>query len=543
MPGALERASSGIRRNAFWIVGVGLVIYVAFCTGQRDNHWRTDAWEHHRAIVALVDDLWEPSNPTYATAEPSIRYSPYTIALALLSRATGADPYHLLSGAAAANTALLVVALWWFLRRYGEAPVGVYALIIMVSLYGTAPGYANSYALSDLPWHQVNPSAFAFALSLLAFERVEYLLGRKRPWLCAGLVAIITAVILLSHAMTGVFCGIGFGAIALVRQRTDRLRALCWVAGIALAAGIICVWWPWYDFVDAVASQRKHDMWFNRGITVLILTNWCLPAALAALSALPYRHDRLVKLCLVGGTLCFATGILALVVRSPSFARVPLPGVVFFHLAVAVFASRVRLLSPSSWPARFKNLSSVERRTALPAVVEVVIAFAVVFLLWPQLLAVAAEPHLARAYIAPITGRENKQLDLKERFDDLLEPIGSNEVVLSDLITSWPIPSSGGRIVAALHLEFYSPDQEQRRQDVKNFFSPDDSINRLEIIERYNVRWIVLNKSRLGKDLFEALLDSEAVVRENRDWVLMEALRWKVSHDGVQEERSHNGDF
>ena len=97
--------------------------------------------------------------------------------------------------------------------------------------------------------------------------------------------------------------------------------------------------------------------------------------------------------------------------------------------------------------------------------------------------------------------------------------------------------------MAALHLEFYSPDQEQRRQDVKNFFSPDDSINRLEIIERYNVRWIVLNKSRLGKDLFEALLDSEAVVRENRDWVLMEALRWKVSHDGVQEERSHNGDF
>ncbi len=533
MANALERASSGILRHAFWIVGAGLVIYVAFCTGQRDNHWRTDAWEHHRAIVALVDDLWEPGNPTYATAEPSIRYSPYTIVLALLSRTTGADPYRLLSGAGVLNTALLVVALWWFLRRYGQEAVGIYALLIMVSFYGAAPGYANSYALSDLPWHQVNPSAFAFALSLLAFERVEDLLGRKRPWIRAGLVAIITAVILLSHAMTGVFCGIGFGAIALVRQRTDRLRALSWIAGIVLAAGIICVWWPWYDFVDAVVSQRKHDMWFNGAITVRILTNWCLPAALAALSALPYRHDRFVHICLVGGTLCFAAGTLALVVRSPSLARVPLPGVVFFHLAIAVFASRVRLFAPNSWPARFRNLSSIERRTALPAVVEVVIAFAVVFLLWPQLLAVAREPHLARAYIAPIAGRENKQLDLKERFDDLLGPIGWKEVVLSDLITSWPIPSSGGRIVAALHPEFYSPDQEQRCQDVESFFSLDDSIDRLEIIERYNARWILLNKSRLGKDLFEALLDSDAVVKADRDWVLIEARRWKVSHSGL----------
>ena len=40
--------------RSFWLLGLALVAYVALITGQRDNNWGTDAWEHHRGVRALV---------------------------------------------------------------------------------------------------------------------------------------------------------------------------------------------------------------------------------------------------------------------------------------------------------------------------------------------------------------------------------------------------------------------------------------------------------------------------------------------------------
>ncbi|HZL70924.1 MAG TPA: hypothetical protein VFC86_00590, partial [Planctomycetota bacterium] len=71
----------------FWLVTALLCVYVAFCTGRRDSVREADAWEHHRSVLALVQDLRQPGNPTLggdASAIPSIRYSPYTVALAVL---------------------------------------------------------------------------------------------------------------------------------------------------------------------------------------------------------------------------------------------------------------------------------------------------------------------------------------------------------------------------------------------------------------------------------------------------------------------------
>ena len=98
-----------VRDNlAFIAVGALLVAYVAICTHWRDGKLGADAWEHHRAIVALVEDLWHPGNPTYATDDTSIRFTPYSVTLALICRATGWSPYDVLSGAAVFNTLLLV---------------------------------------------------------------------------------------------------------------------------------------------------------------------------------------------------------------------------------------------------------------------------------------------------------------------------------------------------------------------------------------------------------------------------------------------------
>ena len=89
-------------------MSLGLVIYVALCTPHRENVWLADAWEHHRAVLALVHDPTGSTNPTFALDVPSIRYSPYSVAQAWVARTGSLDVYSVQSATAVFNTLLLV---------------------------------------------------------------------------------------------------------------------------------------------------------------------------------------------------------------------------------------------------------------------------------------------------------------------------------------------------------------------------------------------------------------------------------------------------
>src|SRR5512135_3515441 len=264
-PPAMKFLSKG--NLGYLTLGTLLVVYVALCTRWRDSLWGADAWEHHRAIVALVEDLWHPGNPTYATRDPSIRYSPYTVVQAVICRMTGLSPYDVLSGAAVVNT-LLLVGIWVLLQEFGEEPSAAAALFVMVGLYGGAPGYANSYALADLPWHQVNPSAFGFALApfLWVLFRRTACAGRTGPALLV--VSVLAAIAMLDHPMTGLFVLIGLLVIALTAPSGRCRRPLMNLALVVGGVAALCMAWPWYSFVKAALSRPDNDYWFNKYVLI-----------------------------------------------------------------------------------------------------------------------------------------------------------------------------------------------------------------------------------------------------------------------------------
>ena len=146
---------------------MSVIVYVVACTRYRDNRLDADAWEHHRALRTLTQQLWKPGNPTFAGEMPSVRYLPYLLGWAVICRVVSLDPYTALSAAATINTTLLLLGIWLLLKAFDEQASAVAVLTVMLCLSGTAPQYANFYALADLPWQQVNPSAFSFALALL----------------------------------------------------------------------------------------------------------------------------------------------------------------------------------------------------------------------------------------------------------------------------------------------------------------------------------------------------------------------------------------
>jgi hypothetical protein len=245
------------------------------------------------------EDLWHPGNPTYATQDPSIRYSPYTVVQAVICRMTGLSPYDVLSGAAVVNTLLLVVGIWVLLQEFGEAPSAAAALIVMVGLYGGAPGYANSYALADLPWHQVNPSAFGFALTpfLWVLFRRTACAGRTGPALLV--VSVLAAIAMLDHPMTGLFALLGLLVIALTALSGRYRRSLMNLALVVGGVAALCMAWPWYSFVKVALSRPDNDYWFNKYILMLMLMAWCWPAILCGFAALTVRRP-LVQTFLTG---------------------------------------------------------------------------------------------------------------------------------------------------------------------------------------------------------------------------------------------------
>ena len=511
--------SGGIPRS-YWVFGLALVAYVGMITGQRDNHWQTDAWEHHRGVRAISANLLERRNPTYATDDQTPRYGPYVVALGAISRWTGIDPFHALSIGAVANTLLLIGGIAWFVAAI-ELPGAANALlVVMVSLYGSIPRTTNSYALADLPWHQVNPSACAFALTLFAWGFFFQFRRRPTVWMWPAQVLLISFV-MLTHGLTGAFCFFGMFCFAAFASPPHRVRLLGSAVLLAALVVGVCVLWPWYDFLT-VARTRPADLqysddWYSPGLVKLALFNWAAPAILCAACALRFWSQPVLRASVIAGALAWAVSIAGLATRTPVLGRLPIPSIFFWHLPAAIFAYRAGLLDARRRSRSWIRDLIVKRQDVAPdRVLELVVLGAFAWCLVPQFSEIVRQPYLARAYVVRLfPGREDKQLNLRRTYAELLEPISEGDVVLSDDVTAWPVPAFGGRVVSALHDELLVSGQVDRERDVNVFLAPGTSDERRdEIINRYGVRWIIINRNRTAPEYSAIIARRFQSVRE-----------------------------
>ncbi len=204
-----------------------------------------------------------------------------------------------------------------------------------------------------------------------------------------------------------------------------------------------------------------------------------------------------------------------------------MPATLLLQIPIGIFIHRTGLLWPATWPSRLRKLCRGESG-AEPAL-EFITASVFLYLLLPQIGSILREPRLARPYVARLMHRQPNTRALKAEYDRLLEPVGERDVVLGDALTSWAVPSSRGRIVAALHYELFTPDQPQRKRDVQAFFGPASDGERQQIIERHHVKYILLEPERLDERVVDALFDPGAVVRRTERMVLLDAARWLAS--------------
>jgi hypothetical protein len=229
----------------------------------------------------------------------------------------------------------------------------------------------------------------------------------------------------------------------------------------------------------------------------------------------------------VGLVVILSLTFAAFVIKSPTFARLILPGLLFFHIPIGISVHESRLLSPSSWPQRLRDLFGTIPGPQAVAAFHVVLASVLLYNAYRFTSDMLVKPHLARPLFERLLGKPEKNPSPRPALRELLTPVGPNEVVLADIATSWWVPScSQGRVAGVWHYEFFVPDQKPKEAAVIRFFEGATRDERLAYLAKERVRWIVLNPDFVDARTMAELLDEKAVVSRTGSLTLMDAKRW-----------------
>jgi hypothetical protein len=116
--------------------------------------------------------------------------------------------------------------------------------------------------------------------------------------------------------------------------------------------------------------------------------------------------------------------------------------------------------------------------------------------------------------------------NIKDMFLFLNYYVGANDVVLSDLQTSWYIPAFSGKVVASvdvLNFYFLSGGKERKEDLIKIMFTEITDEEKTLILRKYQVKYVLVNKTMFPgwKERFSFFLNSSKFIIENNEFVLI----------------------
>ncbi|MFI2613221.1 hypothetical protein [Streptomyces sp. NPDC018584] len=428
--------------------------------------WAGDLGIHAATIERLRNDPLHPGNPLVDADTPSPYYSPWTLLLGCLAKATGLGTFVVLRVAAVAGLGLLVTGVGHFVRtfstRRGAAPV---ALLCLLLLWGSGLfNWSGFLGLNSLALTVSYPSTFALGSAFHLWALLRKALRSAAGWRVFLGLGVLWAVTLLSHQFTGVVAS--FGALAMVlgaRPWPTRAVLLRVAGGLALGLAVLPAW-PYYSFFDLLGVGGLEEI--HRSLYRNLLPHFGLALLGVAALAVRWRRDHRDPLALFFalGTLMFAAGGLT---GHYSWGRV-LPAA----------------LIPAQVAAALEAFGAGTARRAFAAL----LGAALVLGAWTQAgtlgyvvpRGVLPGP-VAAKYRPPWAG-----------YDWLSPRVRYGDVVMAKTFPARQIPAYGPYTVAPGYPDFFLPDEAARVAAVREYFAPGTTrAERLAVLRRYGVRWVV----------------------------------------------------
>lgn len=465
-----------------YVVLCTLVLYkvAVFAT---NGLWYGDFWEHSAVVTALVADPIHPSHPFFALTAPHAFLTPYHLLVATFVRVTGLDTINALALFGVINYCLLVSGIFWYIRSFAGKQAGrssFYALLCILFLWGAQPwghsGFLHIGLIADvLPY----ASTFAAAISFIALAINSGGLRFAGAWQTVA-VTVLGAIVLLSHPLTFVFLATGLfcqcllpdGMAATARRLARLSLALC-------ACGALAVFWPYFSIIDLLtgAGDIYHPSNLIMYVDVLQRTWPILVLSPLMLGALrnPTQRTILLHIAVLGAIYC-----LGYVSGKYSYGRDITFIAILAQILIGDRFARMETALDASHPEATRVVRSVLAIGLL--------AVAVYWLL----------PTVTRSLTVLNSLRIGRQVSNQQMYGALTflpRFVKPGELVLSDLETSWLVPTFGGKVIAGLHAQAFIGDHDKRIGDLNRFFDTrSDDGTRQSIVDAYRPALLLLDK-------------------------------------------------
>jgi hypothetical protein len=489
-------AEGGSPRNLGRYLILCGAVFLLLLARSRGTDWRGDFWIYAATIEEVAGHPLHPRNPIFGNDDAFAFFSPYTWGLGLVERVTGLRPYDVLVTQGLVNLVLLLGALWAFVTTWLRRPAAAfYTLLFVLFLWGRDPWqFSSFFHLSSLALVLPYPSTFAFALALGTLAIFPRLVARG-TLAATALVVPVMAVLWIFHPVNGLFLWLGLLVSTLETPRPRRQwvgLAVAFVASLALAFA-----WPLFSVADLWFKQlgvvhEGNDVMYDNP----------LPRIVPALLGVPwllvrFRRNRRDPLAL------FALALAGLVVFGGlsgqwSFGRL---------ISHTVFLLQVALAD-----AMVEFEERLSRTHATP------------------LLRLAVAPAVTALLVGAWSGKLTPMMEKAWTGGDLAwlsflgKTVDRYDVVLTDLETSWYVPSFSGKVVAFPMQIPFVPDHSERIEAVERFFGPQASQSeRIEIARKYGVTHLLFPKGDFDdwQARLKELMPLGRVVYSNQDYVLL----------------------
>lgn len=464
------------------------------------GQWYDDFWEHSAVVKELSTNPTNPQHPLLDVDKSHPFYSPYLLLVGIVAKAFSLSPVTALSIFGLLNVVIFLISFRLFIGslvdKYLEA-TSFYSIILVLFLWTAAAwDWSGFLHFKILGLISPYPSTFSIALTFLIFALFNK--GLKSNSIPKyAMVTLLTTIVILNHPTTGIVTFLGIISIALNQFKLKGLKSISLGVLILLSSMLIALLWPYYSLAELVYyrnSEFNSDSYvFYSHIKYLWPTIILLPFALPAIASRfkNNKFDSLVLLVL-GTVLVYIGGY---VFGQFGIGRIVSFVAVFMQIALAIQLAIIEneKINNRSW-------------SALPVVFYVI----VIISLNPINRAV-----LSRAYMGLRGIKYNYS-----NYEILKNDVQQYDVILSDINTSWMIPTFNGKIIASRHIAHWVDDHSQRKSDLKKFFSIEtEQSEKYEIMNRYNVDFILVNKN-----IFKETSEYEKYgnnVSENQDFVLI----------------------
>ncbi|MCA9054556.1 MAG: hypothetical protein KDA75_12005 [Planctomycetaceae bacterium] len=503
---AAENGSESGTTAAKVYLGFSLLLVTYFAFGLPNVDWSGDFWEHAAVVRELSLRPFAPRHPQFLSDAADQFYSPYAVGVGLLARGLKLSPVDALAVAGFVNGVLLLLTFPLLVRSLtGDSRASFLSLVFTLLLWGQDPwqwsGFLHlSTLLHILPYPSTFATALSFACCGLYARYVET--GRVSVLACMVMLAVVATI---THPTTAAALAVVLAAIRLGRGPLRPARIDVPLAPGVMTAVIALAVWPYFPILELAAGDSSYRAEFHADChelyeSILRRTFPIIPGILLVVWRARKNLRDPLWLSFLGLSAAYAWGWASGVLQ---FGRM-LPWVVLtIHVAVADWFT-LQLCAEQCTPRQHWWTRSLQAGLVLGLVA-------------------AAAFSQAIAGMEPLRGRsEPKRF---EGYVEIARHIQHDDVVLGDTQSSWVIPALGGRSIAADHPQAFIADHDERRRDVAMFLDPaTPAEERQEIIEAYDVRWILLNRnsSEVSGSVLQALEQFGEVVDQVGSLILIE---------------------